>query len=469
MAKKEQLTIELQKLKANPDNPRKHSERQIAEIQKSLAMFGQYRPIIVDTKNTILAGHGLVEAMRQAGMTEGEVIRYTGLSDSQKKKLMLADNQLQKMGDDDQDMIDAILRELEDDYVPGFDPDVIKALREDEQREDETRIEEEEEIDEDGEWLEYGDIFLLGDHRLMLGDSTMPADVQGLMIRPAQLVFTDPPYGVDYQSEAQGGIEGDDLRDDELLANLLIPAMKNAVANSLSSAAFYVWHASVTRRDFEEALDAAGLEEKQYIVWVKPSFVMGRADYHWQHEPCFYAQKAGESARYIGDRKQATIWKIGNIQGESTISLANGLRFSDGEGHEVFIRSKAPKNAKYRLIRLKPGESVYVQDGPNTDSWEISPDSRKEYIHPTQKPTALAKKAIRNHLERGEIVCDLFAGSGSTLMAAEETERVCYAMDYDPKFVARIIRRWEEATGRDAIHEESGKTYEELIQERADG
>lgn len=304
---------------------------------------------------------------------------------------------------------------------------------------------------EDEPKSQRGEVYELGRHRLMCGDSTKPDDVAKLMAGDlADCVNTDPPYGVSYESDSLGGIEGDDVQGDALL-ELLGPALKMAAEFSTDAAAFYIWHASATRRDFEWAIDAAGLEEKQYIIWAKDSFVLGRADYHWQHEPCFYAQHAGHRAPYYGDRKQSTIWRVEVLSrnGLMAAAIANGLRISTGNGQELVVAPRAPKGKKLRLIRLKDAETLLLHgDRHDTDVWQIAHESKTEYQHPTQKPTALAVRAILNSTTVGQIVLDLFGGGGFTLLAAEATGRAARLMELDPRWCDVIRRRYARMVGR---------------------
>jgi DNA modification methylase len=231
-----------------------------------------------------------------------------------------------------------------------------------------------------------------------------------------------------------------------LINKLLLPVFKQAVIHSKDDAAFFIWHASMTKPDFDWAIKAAGLEEKQVIIWIKPSFVLGRADYHWKHEPCIYAQKCGKRARYIGNRDQATVWEIqagGKEKGE--FAIANGLRISQESGLEIYVKKEPPKNVKSRMVRLKQGERVTLTyDDSNTDTWSVNVDSKSTYIHPTQKPLELAARAMKNHTYPGDIVLDLFGGSGSTLIAAEKSERQAYTVEIDERFCDATVKRYAE-------------------------
>lgn len=293
-----------------------------------------------------------------------------------------------------------------------------------------------------------GDLWGLAGHRLKCGDATSKEDFASLMTDDrAQLVFTDPPYGIDYDSRGEenylGGIQGDDKKDAELERNLLAPAFRLAYRYSLDEAAFYVWHASATRTSFERALTAAGLREHQYIIWVKPWIVMGRGQYHYQHEPCFYAAKGEATPRWVGDRKQSTVWTVTlRREGQAFLALAEGLLLGDAEGGHIYIQRDPPKTKKRRSVRVEPDETVNISTLEGSDIWQVAPDSKQDYTHPNQKPVELALRAMANNTEPGEIALDMFAGSGSTLIAAQRAGRVFRGMELDPRFADLIITRW---------------------------
>ena len=296
-----------------------------------------------------------------------------------------------------------------------------------------------------------GDLWILGNHRLLCGDVTDEAAVERLMRgERAELVNTDPPYGVSYVS-ASGrfdAIANDSRTGDDLMNNLLLPAFRAYVKHTSDEAAFYVWHASSTRRDFEDALVAAGLVEKQYLIWVKNTFVLGHADYQWGHEPCFYAEKAGHSAHWYGDRTQNTVWRATLREEEGTAAaLTGGIVLTDGAGNSLYLSAEAPKGKKVRRIRLSKGRGVYLSqtDGKTSDVWEVARESHTE--HPTQKPVELAIRAISNSTKPGDLVLDFFGGSGSTLRAAEMTGRRCYTMELDPRYCDVIVRGYIALTG----------------------
>jgi len=440
-------------------NARTHSPHQIQEICASIEKFGFTNPVLIDADNGIIAGHGRVMAAARLKLKEVPCIRLAHLTEDQKQAYIIADNKLALNAGWNEDLLRSEITELLekgfDVGLTGFPQDELDALFaiEPETNGDPNGVtgEEDEEpekkpISKPGDVYEFTSADGKRIHRLVVGDSTSKEAVDTLMgTGKAQLVFTDPPYGVSYESTAQGKLQNDEKRDDDLAGKLLAPAIKQASRVAAQDAAFYIWHASTTRRDFEWAMNAAGLEEKQYLVWVKPSLVLGRSDYHWQHEPCYYAQKAGQKARYLGDRAQTTTWELENLQSNDTVSIEKGIRITDGDGNELFIQTKAPKAKKYRLFRMPKGQPIFLTGSiEGTDAWKCQLDPANEYIHPTQKPIGLAQKEIDNHLEENDIVLDLFGGSGSTLVAAETKRTQSRLMELDPKFADRIVRRFLE-------------------------
>ena len=263
--------------------------------------------------------------------------------------------------------------------------------------------------------------------------------------RKAQLVFTDPPYGVDYEDGKGRKIKNDALGRDSL-ASFLTAAFKAAVDAAASDAAFYIWHASATRADFEHAMKAAGLEERQYLIWAKPALVLGHADYQWNHEPCFYASRAGVKAAFYGGRAETTLWRFAAADGDDTaITLGPGVLISDGKGAELTVTAGAGPR-KLRHVRVEKGKAVRLTDAQGQGTvWEVARDSQQT-IHPNQKPVELALRAIENSTQPGQVVLDLFGGSGSTLMAAEAAGRSAFMVEMDPRYADQILARWEKAT-----------------------
>lgn len=388
------------------NNPRKN-DKAVPAVAKSIQEFGFKVPIVIDKNNIIVNGHTRLKAAKKLGLETVPCIVADDLTPDQIRAFRLADN---KVGE-----------------IATWDDDVKEPAT---------------------VFVKPGDLWVLGRHKLLCGDATKDTDVDRIMAgEKAQLVHTDPPYGVSYvtQSGKYDMIKNDDKTGDDLLSTLLVPAFKEYVRNTDPDAAFYIWHASSTRRDFEDAMLAAGLLEKQYIIWAKPAPVLGHADYQWSHEPCFYGEKAGQHAHFYGDRTQRTVW-MATIHSRAAMaaSLAGGVVLTDGKGSKIYVSAKTPKGKKLRYVRVSDeGQTVDLQpDSTVSTVWEIGRDSKT--IHPTQKPLEIPIRAINNSSKPGDLVLDFFGGSGSTLIAAEKTGRRCNTIELDPKYCSAIIDRYIE-------------------------
>ena len=453
-------------LHPDPQNANVGTEEGERLLKESLEQLGAGRSILLDRNGVIIAGNKTAGQAADAGIrdviiveTDGSqlvAVKRTDLdlsSDPKAKRLALADNRVAQLDLTwDQDVLAAIAAQ---------DPEILEGLWT--VQEINTMLAEEPEPAGEGggpqvnpnEELQQkygtgpGQLWRLGTHRMLIDDSTRPENLTRLMGEGlAALVFTDPPYGVDYQSDAHGSIQNDAHQGDALTA-FLLPLIRNAKNAAADTAAFYIWHATSTRRDFEYALDHAGLREIQYITWVKDGFTLGRNDYHWQTEPCFYAAKDGSQPAWYGDRTQSTVWRASvRRAGGAAVSLSTWLHLSNGAGSQIWIRNKAPKNIKTRHLRIEEGDTIQLLPNDQaTDAWEISRDPAGSYIHPTQKPTALGEKAMHNSTRIGDLVLDVCLGSGSTLMAAEHTGRRCFGLELDPLYAAAILERFSQETG----------------------
>ena len=297
-----------------------------------------------------------------------------------------------------------------------------------------------------------GEIWILGDHRVMCGDSTDPKNWEKLMGGGlGAMVHTDPPYGVSYESRSgkHEKIANDDKRSDDLAA-FLSKVFKQLVKSTSETAGFYVWHATSTRDDFSFAMKSAGLMERQYLIWSKNGISMGWSDYRWSHEPCFYASKQGRDPSFYGGRAEPTVWSASLSQKAGTATVIGpGFVLTDGKGGKLFIQAKSPRDAKIRSLRAIPGQKIYIYpESENNSIWEVARETNVD--HPTQKPVELGRRAIMNSSKEGDIVLDPFLGSGCTLIAAEATGRKCYGMELDGKYVDCIVKRWEQFTGKTA-------------------
>lgn len=456
----ERLDIEyfpLSQIKPYKGNPRKN-QAAIQKVMASLREFGWRQPIVVDKSHTIVVGHTRYEAAKLLGEYDAPVHVAHNLTPEQIRAYRIADNKTGEEAEWDEDKlareIQAIMNSGQDPLATGFEKPELDRLLGIAQKLDATdgTIEPGEAPPEGEPITKPGDVWLLGAHRLMCGDSTDNEAVAHLMQgEKADCVNTDPPYGVDKQHEKLGTIEGDKLVRDALLA-LLIPAFNNAVRHSSDRAGFYIWHGGgARRRDFEFALDAAGLEEKQLINWIKEHFVLGRADYHWQTEPCFYAQKVGHEALFYGGRAQSNVWRLELQRADKSreIIVDHGLLISDGHGNQLYISRYLPRNKKPRHLRLPEGQSLVIADSSQqSDAWLIMRDQDR-YQHPTQKPVGLAVRAIENSTVPGQTVLDLFGGGGFTLLGCEDTGRQARVMEKEPKWCDVIVSRWAKATNKE--------------------
>lgn len=423
--------VPVNQLKPYQANAKIHGKEQVEKLKASIKEFGFLSPCLIDRENNIIAGHGRVEAAKALGMDEVPCLYLEDLTEEQRRAYILADNKLTELGEWDRDILSAELAALRDEgfniELTGFSIDdiIIEEI-------DFTEVDdawEEAAADAEAEpKAKPGDIYQLGRHRLMCGDATSAEDVKKLLDGAAvQLVITDPPYNVDYAGKnkllnlidkgnrVQKDIENDKKSDKEFL-EFLTKAFKNMAEALQPGGVFYIWHADTNRAAFLEASAAAGLEIRQILIWVKNMFVLGRQDYQWIHEPCLYGWKDG-AAHYFTDSRSLT-------------TVANS---------KADIEKLSKEDLKKILTEVFELTSVINEDKPMVSD-----------LHPTMKPINLFKRHIENSSSPGDIVMDLFGGSGTALIAAEQTERTCYMLEYSPAYVDTIIERWETFTGQKA-------------------
>lgn len=396
-------------------NARTHSDEQLDKIKNSINEFGFVSPVIIDENNMILAGHGRVEAARMAGLTEVPYRQVTNLTEDQKKAYILADNKLSDMAGWDLDLLNEELASIELDMADfGFDEisEEDVEIIEDDFDEEEDKVE---------AVAKTGELYQLGEHRLLCGDSTSEEGVYRLMNNElADLVQTDPPYNVDVSNSDGLTIENDNMSELEFV-DFIDAAFYNLSRSLKEGGSFYVWHATRSVVAFKTALESNSLEVKQELIWNKSQLVMGRQDYQWKHEPCFYGWKSGASHYFINDRTQTTVID------EKPLKL------------DDLTKEQAVKLLK-KVLTIEKDSTVVNFDKPKHND-----------LHPTMKPLDLIAYQIKNSSRKGEIVLDLFGGSGSTMMACEQLGRKCYMMEYDPHYVDVIIARWEKMTGQKAV------------------
>ncbi len=450
--------VDPKKLIGNPRNPNQHPIEQISLLAQIIQSQGWRAPITVSNQSGfVVRGHGRLAAALAFGAEVVPVDYQNYANEAEEWADLIADNRLSELSEIDNVKIADLVVELDNGEVPleltGYTNDNIENLLSAISGEGDAEADGLDEIPDVPEipMSQPGDLWLLGEHRVICGSATDPETVKRLMNgKKAHLVFTDPPYGVEYTGglhKTWQMINNDDMNGDDLTAAILIPAFKNMVANTIDTAAFYIWHGCETRRAFENAMTAAGLIEKQYLIWVKNNFQLGHNDYHWAHEPCFYAQKAGQKARFYGDRSNWTTWRVTlrKAKGMET-TLTGGVVVTDGTGGKMFITEKPPKDRKLRYLRVTEQDSVVLySDSKASTAWEVDRETSIE--HPTQKPVELALRAIGNSTVDGEIVLDLFGGSGTTLIGAEKLHRAAYLTEIDPKYVDIIVNRYVKTTG----------------------
>ena len=410
---------ELHKLEDNPRTIDKDSFDSLCQSIKDNPDYFEARPLILSNRTgklVILGGNQRYEAAKKLGLEKVPTHLIEGLTEEREEEITIRDN----VNNGDWDW-DKLANRYDYDKLDEWGVEVPEL----EEKEDDTKIEEvpTPEIEEAAK-SELGKIYKLGEHRLMCGDSTKAEDVFSLMGgTTAALIHTDPPYGVSYNSDTQGSIQNDEIVGSELY-DFLNKALKNAYATSAEKCACYVWHAYATEREFYKAIEDAGFVVKQQIIWNKESLVLGRASYHWKHEPCYLAFKDGLRPEEAAERKSTTVW----------------------DSPET-LKTLSKKQLLEEIEKWKDDSTV----------WDLKRDPRSEYIHPTQKPVAIPARAIKKHSKEGDTILDLFAGSGSTLLACEQLGRKCRTMELDPRFVDRIRKRyhyfqsgsidgWEEAT-----------------------
>lgn len=404
--------IKTEELKPYSRNPRKN-DTAVDAVAKSIQEFGFKIPIVIDSRNEIVCGHTRWKAAKKLGMESVPCIRADDLTPQQIKAFRLVDNKTSELAEWDFDMLDIEIGDITDiDLgVFGF--------------EDEPEEPEAEEDDYQVQLLEDtitkpGDIYRLGDHLLICGDSTDLMTVQKLFSEgeTADLVVTDPPYNVAYHSKA-GSIQNDDMGDSEFY-EFLHAAFNTMQEVMKPGGVFYIWHADSEGINFRTAVRNSGLLCKQCLIWVKNSLVLGRQDYQWQHEPCLYGWKPGAAHYFIDDRTQTTVIE---------------------DQHQEFRKMR-----KEELVKLL--EEMQADKISTTIIREDKPSRSDE--HPTMKPIKLLARGIKNSSRPGEIVLDLFGGSGSTMMACEQLGRKCRMVELDPKYCDVIVDRWERLTGKRA-------------------
>lgn len=454
--------LRLEDLKLDEANTNRHDQRGLDAIKASLQRFGQQKPIVVDREGVVRAGNGAYQAARALGWTHIDVVR-TNLTGAAKKAWAHADNRTARFSKDDDAGVAALVLELQKEdgalvFAMGYnDAETAKLLHAVEKAAAPPDVDDVPEPPKKPV-SRPGDIWELGPHCLVCMDATQPETYGHLafMEKAAQCVFTDPPYGVAYDNQKFGpdrpkrlAVAGDKTAGNELV-DLVAAALRLSADRCAPTAAFYIWHAWSNRDDFARAMKMAGLEEKQEIIWAKTNHVLSRAHYHWQHEPCFYAAKAGQTPAWHGDRTQMSVWKIG-IQGRTggAFTVAGGVVVLSKDG-EIFVSDRRPSGKNgLRVVRLEEeGKVLLDSNGAGGTIWEVQKDHAPE--HPTAKPVELARRALGNSTKRGDVVLDPFLGGGCTLLACEQMGRICRGIEMEPAYVDVTVARWQRLTGNRA-------------------
>ena len=390
-------------------NARQHSDEQIAQIAASIAEFGFVNPCLVGADGVLVAGHGRLAAARKLGLSTVPVVVLDHLTPTQRRALVLADNRLAEISTWDNDLLRIELEALQGDGfdldLTGFDADALAELLAGEEPEHEGQTEDDAvpEIPEDPV-SKPGDVWRLGPHRLVCGDATTAEDYAQLFPdgERADMVFTDPPYNVNYANSAKDKLRG---KHRPILNDALGEAFHDFLYDALSlinahcRGAIYVAMSSSELDTLQAAFRTAGGHWSTFIIWAKNTFTLGRADYQRQYEPILYGWAEGAERHWCGDRDQGDVWQI-----------------------------KKPQ---------------------------------KNDLHPTMKPVELVERAIRNSSRPGDVVLDPFGGSGTTLIAAEKSGRVARLIELDPKYADVIVRRWQEWTGKQATRESDGLAFDQ--------
>ncbi len=385
-------------------NSRTHSDEQVAQIAASMREWGWTNPVLIDETGMIIAGHGRLLAAQRLGITDAPCMVAEGWTDAQKQAYVIADNKLALNAGWDAELLAIEIGELDDAgfdlELTGFGPDELADMLI-------TGTEGETDPDEIPEpptepCSEAGDVWILGKHRIICGDSTSADDVAKVLngVEP-HLMVTDPPYGVEYEPNWRNEAE---RKDGKAYGASAVGEVANDDRADWSEAwalfpgdVAYVWHGALHAPVVAESLASSGFQIRSQIIWDKTRLIIGRGDYHWHHEPCWYAVRKGKKGHWAGDRKQTTIWPIAHQKSETG--------------------------------------------------------------HGTQKPVECMKRPIENNSSPGHAVYEPFSGSGTTIIAAEMTGRACHAVEITPAYVDVAVRRWEEFTGQEAVLDASGDTF----------
>lgn len=387
------------------NNSRTHSNEQVSQIAASIKEFGFTNPVLIDESMSVIAGHGRIKAAQKLNLSEVPCITLSGLTEQQRKAYVIADNQLALNAGWDLEKLKLEVGDLEcagfDIDLLGFEDDFLTELMVDEE-EGQCDQDQVPEVAEEPIAVR-GDVWLLGDHRLMCGDSCCADDVAKLLAgQKPNTMITDPPYGVEYKAGSRAEAKGTAKTAREVTSEIMNDdrADWHDAYSLFPGTVAYVWHAPTFTDVVMDGLRRSGFEIKQQIIWNKNVHALGMSDFQWKHEPCWYALRPEGDRNWKGDRTQMTVWNIKSV---------------------IFEKDKT--------------------------------------AHPTQKPVEIYTKPLELHTNRGEYVYEPFGGSGSSIIACEKLERRSLTMELDPKFCDVIIKRWQNYTGQVEKHEESGLPF----------
>ncbi len=402
----------LARLQPYAKNAKVHGADQVTKIAASMAEFGWTVPCLVAEDGELIAGHGRVLAATQLGLTEAPVIVLRHLTEAQRRAYRIADNKLTELGTWDEALLSAELNELlAEDFdlsLIGFSDGELSNLLAGEVELETASREGEDDVPAlpEAAISRPGDLWVLGKHRLLCGDATIVTDVERLLgdVTPL-LMVTDPPYGVEYDPGWRNKAGASATKRTGKVMNDDRADWREAWALFPGEVA-YVWHGALHATTVADSLEASGFNIRSQIIWAKDRLVLSRGDYHWQHEPCLYAVKRNGTGHWAGDRKQTTLWQI------------------------------------------------------------ASKDQDAETVHGTQKPVECMRRPILNNSSPGQAVYDPFLGSGTTLIAAETTGRVCYGIELNPAYIDVAVERWQQFTGLKASLSGTDSTFDEVRAKR---
>ena len=414
-------------------NPRIHTDQQIEKLKASIQEYGIVLPVLIDANNIIIAGHAIVQACQQLEISEIPCVRASHLTEAQVKAYILADNRLAEDSSWDRSKLKTEMLKLRDEYGlelehTGFEKREILRLRmdiADTPKDEDATPEEAQSV-----VSQPGDLWILGDHRLICGSSTDRDTVNRLLdgTKP-HLMVTDPPYGVNYNPEWRNDMIGSTSSRTGRVLNDDCDDWREAWKLFTGDVA-YVWHASLHCRSVANSLEACGFTMRNQIIWVKPNFALSRGDYHWQHECCWYAVR------------------------------------EEGECPDIANYCEGYDSCLYAVRRNQ--KSHWQGSRSESTVWQIGFNEDTQTTHGTQKPVECMRRPMLNNSEPNEIIYEPFSGSGTTIIAAESCRRRCYAIELNPEYVDMAIRRWEEYANQKAILEGDGRTYEEIAAFRSE-